>query len=52
MERVVSGAGAATARARILEEHYNLEDAPVVATFLNSFVNHAHIVKMANMGSW
>jgi alpha-N-arabinofuranosidase len=34
---------------RILEEHYNLEDALVVATFLNSFVNHAHIVKMANM---
>ena len=34
---------------RILEEHYNLEDALVVATFLNTFVNHAHIVKMANM---
>jgi alpha-N-arabinofuranosidase len=34
---------------RILEEHYNLEDALVVATFLNSFVNHSHIVKMANM---
>jgi alpha-N-arabinofuranosidase len=34
---------------RILEEHYNLEDALVVATFLSSFVNHAHIVKMANM---
>jgi alpha-N-arabinofuranosidase len=34
---------------RILEEHYNLEDALVVATFLNVFVNHAHIVKMANM---
>jgi alpha-N-arabinofuranosidase len=34
---------------RILEERYNLEDALVVATFLNSFVNHAHIVKMANM---
>jgi alpha-N-arabinofuranosidase len=33
----------------ILEERYNLEDALVVATFLNSFVNHAHIVKMANM---
>ena len=36
---------------RILEEHYNLEDALVVATFLNSFVNHAHIVKMANHGA-
>jgi alpha-L-arabinofuranosidase len=33
----------------ILEEHYNLEDALVVATFLNSFLNHAHILKMANM---
>jgi len=34
---------------RILEEHYNLEDALVVATFLNSFINHADVVKMANM---
>jgi alpha-N-arabinofuranosidase len=34
---------------KILEEHYNLEDALVVATFLNSFVNNAHIVKIANM---
>jgi alpha-N-arabinofuranosidase len=34
---------------RILEERYNLEDALVVATFLNSFVNHSHIVKIANM---
>src|SRR5579872_2302867 len=34
---------------QILEERYNLEDALVVATFLNSFVNHAHIVKIANM---
>jgi alpha-L-arabinofuranosidase len=34
---------------RILEEHYNLEDALVVATFLNSFLNHSHIVKIANM---
>jgi len=34
---------------RILEERYNLEDALVVATFLNSFLNHAHIVKIANM---
>ncbi len=33
----------------ILEEHYNLEDALVVATFLNTFVNHAHIIKIANM---
>lgn len=34
---------------RILEERYNLEDALVIATFLNSFINHSHIVKMANM---
>jgi alpha-N-arabinofuranosidase len=34
---------------RILEERYNLEDALVVATLLSSFVNHAHIIKMANM---
>jgi alpha-N-arabinofuranosidase len=34
---------------QILEEHYNLEDALVVATFLNSFVNNAQIVKIANM---
>jgi alpha-L-arabinofuranosidase len=42
------GAGKESGR-RILEERYNLEDALVVATFLNSFINHAHIVKMANM---
>ena len=34
---------------RILEERYNLEDALVVATFLNTFVNNAHIIKIANM---
>ena len=34
---------------RILEERYNLEDALVVATFLNSFINHSHVVKIANM---
>ncbi len=33
----------------ILEERYDLEDALVVATFLNSFIRHADIVKMANM---
>ena len=33
----------------ILEEHYNLEDALVISTFLNSFLNHAHILKIANM---
>ncbi len=34
---------------RALEEHYNLEDALVVAEFLNVFVRNADIVKMANM---
>jgi len=33
----------------ILEEHYNLEDALVIATFLNTFLNNAHIVKIANL---
>ncbi|HXE13535.1 MAG TPA: alpha-L-arabinofuranosidase C-terminal domain-containing protein [Bryobacteraceae bacterium] len=42
------GAGKESGR-DILEEHYNLEDALVVATFLNTFINHAHIVKIANM---
>jgi len=32
-----------------LEERYNLQDALVVAQFLNCFVRNAHIVKMANM---
>jgi alpha-N-arabinofuranosidase len=41
--------GAARQGRRALEEHYNLEDALVVATFLNTFVNHSHIVKMANL---
>jgi alpha-N-arabinofuranosidase len=34
---------------QILEEHYNLEDALVIATMLNSLVNHADVVKIANM---
>lgn len=41
--------GASQRGRKILEERYNLEDALVVATFLNTFVNHAHIVKIANM---
>ena len=32
-----------------LEEHYNLQDALVIAMYLNTFVRHANIVKMANM---
>jgi alpha-N-arabinofuranosidase len=34
---------------RALEELYNLEDALVIAGFLNSFVRNADVVKMANM---
>lgn len=33
----------------LIEEHYNLEDALVVAGFLNSFIRHADIVKIANI---
>ncbi len=32
-----------------LEEHYNLQDALVVASYLNTFIRNADIVKMANM---
>ena len=32
-----------------IEERYNLEDALVVASFLNAFVRNAHIVKIANL---
>ena len=32
-----------------LEEHYNMQDALVVAMYLNTFIRHANIVKMANM---
>ncbi len=42
------GANSGTGR-NLLEEHYNLEDALVVATFLNTFVNNSHIIKIANM---
>ena len=42
------GAGKETGRV-ILEEQYNLEDALVIATFLNTFINHAHIVKITNL---
>jgi alpha-N-arabinofuranosidase len=33
----------------LLEETYNLEDALVVAGFLNSFIRHADAVKLANL---
>ena len=42
--------GGASARGKnALEEKYNLEDALVIAGFLNAFVRNADIVKMANM---
>jgi len=34
---------------RALEEIYNLEDALVIACFLNGFIRNADIIKMANM---
>lgn len=40
----------ASARGRnALEEKYNLEDALVIAEFLNAFVRNADVVKLANM---
>ncbi|MEW5873481.1 MAG: alpha-L-arabinofuranosidase C-terminal domain-containing protein [Chloroflexota bacterium] len=33
----------------LIEEHYNLEDALVVAGFLNSFIRHADVLKIANI---
>jgi alpha-N-arabinofuranosidase len=41
--------GASRVGTRALEEHYDLEDALVIAAFLNGFVRNADIVKMANM---
>jgi alpha-N-arabinofuranosidase len=41
--------GAAEVGRNALEEKYNLEDALVVAGFLNGFIRNADIVKMANM---
>ncbi|HKJ41230.1 MAG TPA: alpha-L-arabinofuranosidase C-terminal domain-containing protein [Sunxiuqinia sp.] len=42
-------AGASMEGNHALEEHYNLEDALVIAQFLNVFVRNADVVKMANM---
>src|SRR5688572_28602268 len=41
--------GAAARGKNALEEKYNLEDALVVAGFLNAFIRNADVVKMANM---
>ena len=41
--------GASARGKNALEEKYNLEDALVIAGFLNAFVRNADMVKMANM---
>jgi alpha-N-arabinofuranosidase len=41
--------GAAARGKNALEEKYNLEDALVIAGFLNAFIRNADVVKMANM---
>jgi alpha-N-arabinofuranosidase len=41
--------GAGTFAPHLIEEVYNLEDALVVAGFLNSFIRHADVVKIANL---
>lgn len=33
----------------LIEEEYNLADALVVAGFLNSFIRHADVIKIANL---
>ena len=42
-------AGESMRGTRALEEHYDLEDALVIAGFLNVFIRNSDIVKMANM---
>jgi alpha-N-arabinofuranosidase len=41
--------GAGQVAPHLIEERYNLEDALVVAGFLNSFIRHADVVKIANI---
>ena len=41
--------GANKVAPHLIEERYNLEDALVVAGFLNSFIRHANVVKIANI---
>jgi len=41
--------GTARVGRNALEEHYDLEDALVIAGFLNGFIRNADVVKMANM---
>ncbi len=46
-DRDMNGAGQVAPH--LIEERYNLEDALVVAGFLNSFIRHADVVKIANL---
>lgn len=46
--RARAGSEFETGRTR-LEEIYNFEDALAMGMFLNSFLRHAHVVKMANL---
>ena len=41
--------GAGQFAPHLIEEVYNLEDALVVAGFLNSFIRHADVIKIANL---
>ncbi len=43
------GSGEGKFAPHLLEEVYNLEDALVVAGFLNSFIRHADVLKIANI---
>ena len=47
--RETGGDGQGRRAPYLLEEVYNLEDALVVAGFLNSFIRHADVVKIANL---
>jgi len=47
--RAQGGNGGGQFAPHLLEEVYNLEDALVVAGFLNSFIRHADVVKIANI---
>lgn len=47
--RESGGDGQGKRAPHLLEEVYNLEDALVVAGFLNSFIRHADVVKIANL---
>lgn len=47
--RAQNGDGKWTRAPRLIQEVYNVEDALVVAGFLNSFIRHADIVRIANI---